>query len=77
MNLTKTVRKTPVDLDLSKAGAAQDGDGGARPAPKYDDEDKWWENVNISAPLTHSDFTATLARYPIVVVVRFRGGDLG
>lgn len=44
MNLTKTVRKAPIDLDLSEVGHAVEdsGGGGAHgPGPKYDDEDKW------------------------------------
>lgn len=40
MNLTKTVRKVPIDLDLQKAGAAVE-DTGHKDGPKYDDEDAW------------------------------------
>jgi hypothetical protein len=39
MNLTKTVRKMPIDLDLSAAGGEHEDHG--RAAPKYDDADKW------------------------------------
>ncbi|KAI8473082.1 MAG: protein disulfide isomerase [Monoraphidium minutum] len=67
MNLTKTVRKVPIDLDMQRAGAAVE-DAGKQPAPKYDDEDTWWEHVDISEPLSHDNFVSTLARYPIVVV---------
>jgi hypothetical protein len=43
MNLTKTVRKVPIDLDLQKAGVAVDDAGsGHKPGgPKYDAEDTW------------------------------------
>jgi hypothetical protein len=40
MNLTKTIRKTPVDLNLETAGTTY-VDPGNKPQPKYDDEDKW------------------------------------
>lgn len=68
MNLTRTVRKTPVDLDLTQAGASADDEGPNRPAPKYDAEDAWWKDVNITQPLSAANFEATLARYPIIVV---------
>lgn len=42
MNLTKTVRRVPIDLDLNKAGAAEvDSSSGPKPGPKYDPEDSW------------------------------------
>jgi hypothetical protein len=40
MNLTKTIRKTPVDLNLETAGTTY-VDPGNSPKPKYDEEDKW------------------------------------
>jgi hypothetical protein len=42
MNLTKTVRRVPIDLELQRRGAAVDEEGGhAKPGPKYDAEDTW------------------------------------
>ncbi|GBF88082.1 disulfide-isomerase [Raphidocelis subcapitata] len=67
MNLTKTVTRVPIDLDLSKAGVAVEEpqpEGG----PKYDAEGAWWDNVDITVPLTSDNFKTTLARHPIVVV---------
>jgi hypothetical protein len=40
MNLTKTIRKTPVDLNLETAGTTY-VEPGLKQQPKYDDEDKW------------------------------------
>lgn len=40
MNLTKTIRKTPVDLNLETAGVTY-VEQGTKQQPKYDDEDKW------------------------------------
>jgi hypothetical protein len=44
MNLTKTIRKTPVDLDLRRQGAAYDDSKKAD--VKYDDEDAWVSDGN-------------------------------
>eukprot|EP00197_Chlamydomonas_leiostraca_P009725 CAMPEP_0202865692 /NCGR_PEP_ID=MMETSP1391-20130828/6300_1 /ASSEMBLY_ACC=CAM_ASM_000867 /TAXON_ID=1034604 /ORGANISM="Chlamydomonas leiostraca, Strain SAG 11-49" /LENGTH=473 /DNA_ID=CAMNT_0049545559 /DNA_START=97 /DNA_END=1518 /DNA_ORIENTATION=- len=69
LNLTKTVRKAPITLDLERVGAATDDTH--RPAPKYDDEGRFDDEVldiDITQPLSHENFQATLARYPIVVV---------
>ena len=96
VNLTKTVRRAPVDLDLSAAGeelvdhphdrpdshhhghgrggSGGGAGGGKGGGPKYDDEDRWWEGLDVTAPLTRANFEATLGRYPIVVVVRFDFG---
>ncbi|KAI8472288.1 MAG: protein disulfide isomerase [Monoraphidium minutum] len=67
MNLTKTVRKVPIDLDLQRAGAALE-DLSHKPAPKYDAEDTYYDHVDITAPLTHDNFVTTLGHHPIVVV---------
>jgi hypothetical protein len=45
MNLTKTIRKTPVDLDLRRQGAAYDDSKKAD--VKYDDEDAWVSDWRI------------------------------
>ncbi|GBF88062.1 disulfide-isomerase [Raphidocelis subcapitata] len=69
MNLTKTVRRVPIDLDMAKAGAAvEEGEGRREGGPKYDEEGTWWENVDVSVPLTAETFATTLSHYPIVVV---------
>ncbi len=39
MNLTKTLRKTPIDLNLDHHGAAYEDNHKVQ--PKYDDEDMW------------------------------------
>ncbi len=42
MNLTKTVRKVPIDLNLEKAGVAVDENHGKKEGgPKYDAADTW------------------------------------
>jgi hypothetical protein len=42
MNLTKTVRRQPIDLELQRAGAAVDDEAGHKKAgPNYDAEDTW------------------------------------
>ena len=43
MNVTKTVRKVPIDLELNKAGVAIDDDKATHKqgGPKYDAEDTW------------------------------------
>lgn len=40
MNLTKTVRKAPISLDLLRVGAAME-DTQHKPQPKYDEEGKF------------------------------------
>eukprot|EP00882_Tetradesmus_deserticola_P024122 GHRQ01026351.1.p1 GENE.GHRQ01026351.1~~GHRQ01026351.1.p1 ORF type:complete len:372 (+),score=79.39 GHRQ01026351.1:168-1283(+) len=67
MNLTKTIRKTPVDLNLESAGVTY-VDSGTKQQPKYDDEDKWWDHLDLTHPISHDDFQTTLAHYPIVVI---------
>lgn len=42
MNLTKTLRKTPIDLNLDHHGAAYEDNHKVQ--PKYDDEDMWVSN---------------------------------
>ncbi|KXZ55092.1 hypothetical protein GPECTOR_3g247 [Gonium pectorale] len=68
LNLTKTVRKVPVSLDLERVGAAMDDHN--HPLPKYDEEGKFddVEDIDITVPLSHDNFQTTLARYPIVVI---------
>jgi hypothetical protein len=39
MNLTKTVRKAPIDLNMDRQGAAYEDTH--KHDPKYDDEDMW------------------------------------
>jgi len=42
MNLTKTVRKVPIDINLEKAGVSVDeSHGRVEGGPKYDAEDTW------------------------------------
>eukprot|EP00798_Chlamydomonas_sp_ICE-L_P014246 gene14246-20219_t len=69
MNLTKTVRKTPITIDLEHAGESTADTHKA--AIKYDEEDRFEEDlldIDVTHPLTHDNFLGTLARYPIVVV---------
>ncbi|KAF8062775.1 PDIL5-4 [Scenedesmus sp. PABB004] len=67
MNLSRTISKTPVDVALQVQGPTQ-----LQPttttAPRYDDEDMWWEHLDYSQPINHENFKTTLAHYPIVVV---------
>ncbi|WIA40888.1 hypothetical protein OEZ86_004551 [Tetradesmus obliquus] len=67
MNLTKTIRKTPVDINLESAGTTY-VDPGIKQQPKYDDEDKWWDHLDLTQPINHNDFQTTLTHYPIVVI---------
>lgn len=39
MNLTKTLRKAPIDVNLDRQGPSYEEQHKAQ--PKYDDEDKW------------------------------------
>eukprot|EP00798_Chlamydomonas_sp_ICE-L_P004688 gene4688-14890_t len=70
MNLTKTLRKAPISDDLMHIGAASDAT--LKAAVKYDDarpeHESDYEDVDVTPPLSHDNFMATLARYPIVVV---------
>eukprot|EP00775_Hariotina_reticulata_P009534 gene9534-9698_t len=66
MNLTKTLRKAPIDLNLEKQGAAYEDTH--KVEPKYDAEDMWWDHLDLSQPVNHENFMQTLNRYPIVVV---------
>uniref|UniRef100_A0A383W9Z7 Thioredoxin domain-containing protein n=1 Tax=Tetradesmus obliquus TaxID=3088 RepID=A0A383W9Z7_TETOB len=50
MNLTKTIRKTPVDINLESAGTTY-VDPGIKQQPKYDDEDKWWDHLDLTQPI--------------------------
>ena len=76
LNLTKTVRKVPITLDLERAGAAYEDahDARAKPGPKYDDEDEWWDHVNVTEPLDHISFMETLNRCVAGCVWRGVGG---
>eukprot|EP00195_Chlamydomonas_chlamydogama_P000232 CAMPEP_0202921332 /NCGR_PEP_ID=MMETSP1392-20130828/77335_1 /ASSEMBLY_ACC=CAM_ASM_000868 /TAXON_ID=225041 /ORGANISM="Chlamydomonas chlamydogama, Strain SAG 11-48b" /LENGTH=565 /DNA_ID=CAMNT_0049614897 /DNA_START=237 /DNA_END=1936 /DNA_ORIENTATION=- len=69
MNLTKTVRKVPITLNLERVGAAIDDV--KKTGPKYDEEGRFDDesnDIDVTVPLTHDNFQATLARYPIVLV---------
>lgn len=68
MNLTKTVRKVPINLDLHHMGAVQEEV--KKPGPKYDKEGSIpvTNDIDISSPINHANFEATLQKYPIVVV---------
>ncbi|CAD7697252.1 unnamed protein product [Ostreobium quekettii] len=66
INLTKTLRKTPLDFDGNWAGLAEHDR--QLPEPKYDDEMPELDDVDISLPLTEQTFEWTLQRYPIVFV---------
>lgn len=70
MNLTKTVRKSPIDLHLQRVGAhfVDEDSSTQKAAPKYDSEDTWYEHVDVALPLSRQTFDDTLAHYPIVVV---------
>jgi hypothetical protein len=46
MNLTKTLRKTPIDLHLDHHGAAYEDNHKVQ--PKYDDEDMWVSYMVLS-----------------------------
>ena len=67
LNLTKTVRKLPINEDLERAGRYMfQDDTQHRTGPKYDDAlpvqipvEDW------SVPLTHENFKDTLAKYDI------------
>lgn len=62
LNLTKTVRKTPIDLDLLATGypAAVEAKKGG---PKYDEVGRFDdEDIDVTVPITQSHFTETLAR---------------
>jgi hypothetical protein len=48
MNLSKTIRKTPVDINLESAGTTY-VDPGIKQQPKYDDEDKWVSGQHMFA----------------------------
>jgi len=67
MNLTKTIRKLPIDAVYNRAGHAYEDDHSKAPV-KYDDEDMWWEHMDLSVPLSHDNFVQTLNRYPIVII---------
>lgn len=69
MNLTKTIRKAPISLDLQRVGAMVD-DSVKKPGPKYDEEGRFDDNndIDVTTPLTHDNFMMTLSRYPIVVI---------
>lgn len=70
MNLTKTVRKAPITIDLERVGAATD-DTNHKTGPKYDHEgaiEGEVDDVDVNKPLTRDEFKAALARYPILVV---------
>lgn len=72
MNLTKTVRKTPISYDMQRVGSVVTDDT-RKPAPKYDpeghfDKDEIEDDIDVTLPINHANFESTLARYPIVIV---------
>ncbi|GIL67187.1 hypothetical protein Vafri_20620 [Volvox africanus] len=69
MNLTKTVRKMAIDAEMVRVGSSVE-DTSHKPGPKYDEEGRFDEDqdIDITLPLSHANFEATLARYPIVIV---------
>ncbi len=71
LNLTKTVRKTPVDgATLARAGRAERDE--ARPEPQYDDEEQHpgeaYEDADFATPLSKASWDAHMRHYDIVVV---------
>eukprot|EP00878_Enallax_costatus_P014548 GHUV01015219.1.p1 GENE.GHUV01015219.1~~GHUV01015219.1.p1 ORF type:complete len:378 (+),score=57.58 GHUV01015219.1:239-1372(+) len=69
MNLTKTVQKTPIDVNLDLAGPVyQEEAHTTKSSPKYDEEHLWWEHLDLTQPLSRANFMFTLTQYPIVVV---------
>lgn len=70
LNLTKTIRKTPVNLDLEHQG--QTFEDVNRPAPKYDEKGTVAVPDSVpgddNKPLNRATFMTTLNRYPVVVI---------
>lgn len=67
LNLTKTVRKAPITLDMTRVGPVSDES--KKLVHKYDEEGRFETNdIDITMPLNHNNFEMTLSRYPIVVV---------
>jgi len=67
INLTKTVRKTPIDFDLQKAGAT--AEDRRRREPKYDEWEEFnYQDVDVMMPITAKNFELTVNHYPIVLV---------
>lgn len=71
LNLTKTVRKLPINQDLERAGRYQfQDDSHHRVGPKYDDEGAVQiPEEDWSQPLTHDNFKDTLTKYDIGMCV--------
>mmetsp|Transcript_7864 Transcript_7864/g.23678 ORF Transcript_7864/g.23678 Transcript_7864/m.23678 type:complete len:475 (-) Transcript_7864:539-1963(-) len=68
MNLTKTVRKTPITGGMEKVGPVKE-DSPKRAIAKYDEVGRFDdEDIDITKPVNHFNFKATLMRYPVVVV---------
>ncbi|MEW5316314.1 MAG: hypothetical protein WDW38_007693 [Sanguina aurantia] len=69
MNLTKTVRKVPIDSQIQRVGHTTTEDE-HKPGVKYDAEGHFDNEpeIDLSVPLSHANFELTLARYPIVMV---------
>lgn len=67
LNLTKTVRKLPINEDLERAGRYMfQDDTQHRTGPKYDDALPVQVPVeDWSLPLTHENFKDTLSKYDI------------
>ncbi|KAL6781846.1 Protein disulfide-isomerase 5-4 [Auxenochlorella protothecoides] len=68
LNLTKTVRKVPLNDRLERVGLGLED--AAHHNPEYDEEHPGfqYENVDIATPLSGATFDATLAAYEVVVV---------
>lgn len=66
LNLTKTVRKTPIDPNMIVTGRG--GEDRQMPEPKYDDDVSQFQNVDITQPLRAANFDMTVRHYPIVIV---------
>eukprot|EP00210_Caulerpa_lentillifera_P006618 g6323.t1 len=66
MNLTKTLRKTPIDFDLRKVGATLDHKN--KPEPKYDEWEYGYNDVDVMQPINTKNFEHVVNHYPIVVV---------
>lgn len=84
MNLTKTLRKTPIDLNLDHHGAAYEDNHKVQ--PKYDDEDMWVSHLgcwgtagtlaegNRTAEKSHRacHLASSICSWPAVLLLRYR-----
>ncbi|GMH43496.1 hypothetical protein BSKO_11418 [Bryopsis sp. KO-2023] len=66
LNLTKTVRKTPIDPNMIVMGRS--GEDKEIPEPKYDDDVSNFNDVDVTQPLKAATFDMTVRHYPIVIV---------